>query len=121
MPEHLIPITSIYTDEQGESRFREIEIPLQDAGMIGRLSEIMPASGVIFRENKPDYDWDFHNTPRRQYLIMLDGEIEIETSGGEKRRFCGGDILLLEDTTGKGHRTRHIKQQIRRSVFIPLE
>jgi uncharacterized cupin superfamily protein len=34
--------------------------------------------------------------------VLLDGEIEIGTSTGEKRTFKGGDVLLVEDTTGKG-------------------
>ncbi len=114
-------ITRLISDAQGESRFETIEISLKDAGMIGKLSELFPASGIIFRENSLDYDWDFHNTPRRQYVILLDGEIEIETSSGEQRRFVGGDIILLEDTTGKGHRTRNIQRKIRRSLFITLE
>ena len=44
-------ITRIYTGEDEQSHFEEIEIPLFDQGDIGRLSEIFSASGVIFREN----------------------------------------------------------------------
>jgi hypothetical protein len=75
---------------------------------------------VIFRETDPDYDYDWHNAPQRQFLILLDSEIEIEVTSGEKRRFAGGDILLLEDTTGTGHRTRTVDGSLRRSVFIPI-
>ncbi len=46
----------------------------------------------------------------------------METSGlGDKRRFCGGDILLLDDTWGSGHRTRTTNGKLRRSVFIRLD
>ncbi|GIS37278.1 MAG: hypothetical protein Ct9H90mP9_3080 [Pseudomonadota bacterium] len=41
-------ITRIYTGEDEQSHFEEIEIPLFDQGDIGRLSEIFSASGVIF-------------------------------------------------------------------------
>ncbi len=51
---------------------------------------------------------------------MLDGEIEIEVSDGERRGFRGGDVLLVEDTTGKGHRTRTVDGRPRRSVFVTL-
>ncbi|MFQ5708129.1 MAG: hypothetical protein ACE5HO_11800, partial [bacterium] len=101
--------------------FGEIEIPLEEAGEIGRLSRKLPATGIIFRENDADYDYDWHGAPQRQYIILLDGEIEIEVSDGEKRRFCGGEILLLEDTTGKGHRTRVANKQPRRSIFVTIE
>jgi hypothetical protein len=111
-------VVKIYSDHNGDSNFEEIGIPLKDAGDIGKLSEALPATSVIFREVEPTYDYDFHTAPQRQYIILLDGEIEIETSLGEKRKFKGGDILLVEDTTGKGHRTRNLTPIERRSVFI---
>lgn len=114
-------VTRIYSDPTGESHFEEIAINLVDAGAIGRLSAPQPVASVIFRENDPGYDYDWHTAPRRQYIVLLDGEIEIEVSTGEKRRFAAGQILLVEDTTGKGHRTRHTRPQRRRSLFIPLE
>jgi quercetin dioxygenase-like cupin family protein len=113
-------ITRIYADAEGESHFGELEIALMDRGAIGSLSEEVSVTGVIFRENEPGYDYDWHTAPRRQFIVLLDGEIEIEVSAGDKRRFRGGDVLLVEDTTGKGHRTRHVIPQRRRSLFLPL-
>ncbi len=52
---------------------------------------------------------------------MLDGEIEIEVSDGEKHTFRGGDILLVEDVEGRGHRTRVINNKPRRSIFVTVE
>lgn len=112
--------TRIYSDADGNSHFEDVNVPLHDHGMVGFLSEDMGASAIQLRENKEDYDWDFHNAPSRQFVVLLDGEIEIETSGGEVRRFKGGDILLAEDTTGQGHRTKNITKQVRRSLFIKL-
>ena len=73
-----------------------------------------------FRENDSGYDYDWHHAPQRQLIVLLDGEIEIETSFGERRRFRGGEIILVEDTHGAGHRTRSITSGPRRSLFIPL-
>lgn len=114
-------ITRITTDVAGDSRFEDIEIPLHDGGEIGHLSESIGARGVIFRETDPDYDYDWHPAPRRQFIVLLDGAIEIEVGTGEKRSFSGGDILLVEDTTGRGHRTRTVDGRSRRSLFIPLK
>jgi len=37
---------------------------------------------------------------------MLEGELEVDTGDGEKRHFTAGEIMLFEDTTGQGHRSR---------------
>ncbi len=113
-------VTKVYTDENGDSRFGEVEIPLKDSGDIGFLSDLIPVEGIVFREVLPTYDFDFHNAPHRQYIIFLDGKIQIETSLGEKRTFGAGEILLMEDTHGKGHKTRNLLEQKRKSIFIRL-
>ncbi|HEX7757843.1 MAG TPA: hypothetical protein VF421_21015 [Niabella sp.] len=114
----MFTITRIYSDANGESRFEELEIPLNEKGDIGLLSDALETRKMIFREVPPGYDYDFHTAPQRQYIILLDGSIEIETSVGEKRVFNGGDILLVEDTEGKGHRTRNLIPETRKSIFI---
>jgi hypothetical protein len=116
----MFKITRIYNDAKGESFFEELTIPLNDAGAIGMLSESIRAKAVIFREVVPLYDYDFHTAPARQYIILLDGAIAIETSLGEKREFKAGDVLLVEDVTGKGHKTRNLHPFSRRSIFITL-
>jgi hypothetical protein len=116
----MFPLTRVYSDSNGDSRFEDLAIPLQDAGEIGRLSEGLPVSALIFREVEASYDYNFHKAPQKQYLVLIDGGVEIETSMGEKRQFRAGDILLLEDTEGKGHRTRNLELKKRRSVFITL-
>lgn len=116
----MIEITKVYSDKNGESRFEDIVMPLENNGEIGFLSDKIPVKELIFRKVKPSYDYDFHNAPQKQYIILLDGEIEIETSLGEKRTFKGGDILLMEDTHGKGHKTRNIRHTERKSIFIAL-
>lgn len=116
----IIKITRVYSDKNGESRFEDIEMPLRDDGEIGFLSDKIPVKEIIFRMVKPDFNYDFHNAPQKQYIILLDGEIEIETSMGEKGTFKGGDILLVEDTHGKGHKTRNIQNIERKSIFITL-
>lgn len=114
-------ITRLYTGSDGESRFEGVEIPLEDAGEIGRLSAPLPATGVIFRETDPDYDYDWHPAPQRQYIIMLEGELEVEAGDGEKRHFAPGDILLVEDTEGRGHRSRTTNNKVRKTIFVTLD
>ncbi len=114
-------ITRLYTGGDGESHFEDIEIALEDAGDIGALSELEEATGIIFRETGPDYDYDWHNAPRRQYIIMLEGAVDVEIGDGTVRRFGTGDVLLAEDTTGRGHISRAVDNQPRKSVFVTLD
>jgi hypothetical protein len=116
----MFTITRVYSDAEGDSRFEDISIPLTEEGALGKLSEGVPVKELLFREVAPEYDYDFHTAPQRQYIILLDGEIEIETSLGDKRTFKGGDVLLVEDVTGKGHKTRNLVTEKRRSILVTL-
>ncbi|MFC6095347.1 hypothetical protein ACFPVY_01710 [Flavobacterium qiangtangense] len=116
----MIQITRIYSDSNGESHFEDFEISLQNNGDIGFLSEDQAVKSIVFREVLPSYDYDFHNAPDRQYIILLDGGVEIESSLGQKRKFETGSILLVEDVTGKGHKTKNLEIKTRKSIFIKL-
>ena len=85
------------------------------------MSEMIAAKGVIFRESRSgEYFVDWHNAPRRQFVVNLSGEVEIEVSDGAIRRFGPGSILLAEDVTGKGHISRGVGTATRQTLFIPL-
>jgi hypothetical protein len=53
--------------------------------------------------------------------VNLTGSVEIETGDGTKRVLGPGDILLAEDTTGRGHISRAVRGAPRTSRFIPRE
>jgi EutQ-like cupin domain len=114
-------IKRIFSDSDGESHFEEFEVTLTDSGDIGMLAQLQEATGIIFRETPGDYDYPWHNTPRRQYVIILEGGVEITVSDGETRRFGGGDVVLLDDTSGKGHYSKAVNGEPRNSIFIPLK
>ena len=113
-------LTRVYAGPDGETHFEDVAIPLESKGAIGFLSEPHDVSSVIFRACEPGYDYDFHCAPRRQYLVILEGSAEITVSSGERREFGAGEVLLLEDTEGRGHRTRSTSEGVRRTLFIPL-
>ncbi|MEA1848133.1 hypothetical protein U9K52_04315 [Chryseobacterium sp. MHB01] len=113
-------ITRIFSDEEGESYFEDLEIPLIDQGEIGYLSENFEVKKLQFRKVSADYNYDFHHAPQKQFIVLLNGGVEIETSLGELRRFQTGEILLVEDTVGKGHKTRNLEKKERTSLFIHL-
>jgi hypothetical protein len=113
-------VTRIYSDDRGVSHFADVEIGLSDAGEIGHLSRAIDAKSIVFRKNDPGYDYDWHTAPARQFIVLLDGAIELEVSDGTRRVFRGGDVLLMEDVSGRGHRTRHVERSERRSIFVEL-
>ena len=114
-------ITRVYSGDDGESHFDELEIELVDRGAIGRISKLMSATGIVFRETDGHYNLDFHCAPRRQFVINLTGTVELETGDGSTRRLGPGDVLLAEDTSGRGHISRAIGDTPRRSIFVPLD
>ena len=99
--------TRIYADAKGETHLQDVEPEMKEAGNASTMSDLVAAKGVIFRDtSSEEYFIDWHNAPRRQFVVNLTGEVEITVSDGEKRRFGPGSILLAEDVTGKGHISR---------------
>ena len=113
-------ITRVYTGSDGKSHFEDVEIELLDKGPMGSISSLWSAKGVQFRKVSGDYDLDFHNAPRRQFVVNLTGAVEIEVGDGTKRQLGAGSILLAEDTEGQGHISRSINGEPRECLFIPL-
>ena len=114
-------VTRVYSDKNGDSQFEDVDIELFDNGEIGQISENIDVKSLQFRKVSTDYDYDFHHAPQRQYIVLLDGGVEITTSLGETRQFQTGEILLMEDTTGKGHKTKNLERRERTSIFIHLK
>ena len=114
-------VTRIYTGDDKRSHFEDIEVEIGSEILEGLISEIIPATGLIFRETGGDYDYDFHNAPRRQYIVNLDGAVEITVGSGEKRILGPGEVFLVEDTKGQGHISRAVDGKVRHSLFITLD
>ena len=114
-------VVRVYTGDDDRSHFEDVDIPLADTGSLGRISELIRGSGVMFREVDGDYDLDFHNAPRRQFVVNLTGSVDIGVGDGTVRRLGPGDILLAEDTEGEGHTSRAVDGQPRQCLFIPID
>jgi len=114
-------VHNLYVDDKGETHFRDIEIEWAEEGPAGKLSKRLPATGIIFREVQPTYDLDWHPAPRRQYIINLDAGVQITASDGEARIIAAGEVILVEDTTGKGHLSQAVDKKIRNCIFVPVE
>lgn len=109
-------LVRLYTGKDGQSHFEDLELPAQPLGR----SPLQPAKGISFTSFEPGHFMDWHPAPRRQYVITLAGQWEIEVGDGTKRRLGPGDVLLAEDVTGKGHTTRVVGRKTRLSATVPL-
>ena len=114
-------IHNLYTDAAGESHFRDIEVDWVEATATGKLSQRLPATGIMLRETTADFEDSWHRAPRRQYVISLAGGVEITVSDGEARQIGPGEIVLVEDTTGKGHKTKSSGATPRYTIFAPID
>ena len=110
----------IYASADGESHFEDLDIPLHEQPGGSEYSDLYPATGVIFRRSPADQFIDWHPAPRRQFVITLSGEAEVEASDGEVRQIGPGTIMLADDLTGRGHITRGRGIEERLSLFIPV-
>ena len=110
-----IMVTRLYTGPDGLTHAEDIEMK-----MTGATSEMIKATGVQFRRTPAGNFSDWHVGPRRQYIITLSGQGELEVAGGKKVSVGPGHIELIEDTTGKGHTTRVVGTEDRVSIAIPL-
>jgi hypothetical protein len=117
--------TCLYADADGESHFRDVEIEFRETDFAPpalplNASAFGPAMQYGFLTAPPGWYGDWHPTPRRQFLFYLAGQTEIRVSDGEVRSFGPGDILLLEDTTGKGHVSRVVGSEEALSAVVQL-
>lgn len=118
MPMH---IHNLYVDEDGETHFRDVDIEWSSESPSGKLTDRLPATGIIFRQVQPDYDLDWHPAPRRQYIINLDAGVRITASDGEARIIGAGEVILVEDVSGKGHLSQAVGGKLRHCIFVPID
>jgi len=115
--------TRLYTDEHGESHFEDVEIDLTVTEYAPpapplELSSITPANQFGFMNAPAGWASDWHPTSTRNIFFVLTGEWEVTAGDGETRRFTAGSVLLVEDTAGKGHRSRVISDSL--AVMVQL-
>ncbi|MBI2785516.1 MAG: hypothetical protein HYX60_04075 [Legionella longbeachae] len=113
-----IPYTILLTDKDGNSYFKEATEELNPA-KVGFTSHMIPTHNVFFGKG-PNKEQDWHNPAQKLFIIILSGVMQIETSHGEIKNFSPGDILLVKDLTGKGHKTRTLNGESVNYLAIPL-
>ncbi len=107
----------LYTGGDGQSHFEELDM---ESGFAA-FDKLQTATAVTFRRAESGNFQDWHTAPRRQYVITLQGQVEIGIAGGTVKAFAAGDVMLADDLTGQGHTTRAVGDSPRVYVTIPVE
>jgi len=109
-------IFRLYSGDDGASHMEELDLESSPD-----LTNLHTAQGVVFRASPPGRFSDWHNAPRRQYIITLSGGAEIGFRDGSIQRLGPGDVNLAEDITGSGHTTRVVGDEPRVTATIHLD
>jgi hypothetical protein len=117
--------TRLFADDTGESHFEDITVELvladfaPSAPPMG-VSSPLAATQSAFIGGPAGWTGDWHVSSARNLFVVLSGEWEIEASDGISRRFSSPDVLLAEDTSGKGHRSRVISPEDSLALVVQL-
>ncbi len=117
--------TRIYAGPDGESHFDDVTVALVAKDFapptpLLNVSAPIPAAQFVFITLPPGWYGQRHLAPRRQYWVQIAGQMDVEVGDGEVRRFNPGDVVLLDDVTGKGHVTRAVGRDEVRGIFVQL-
>lgn len=101
----------IYSTAEGESRVEAVDVAVTPVEFVPGeptvdLSSSSEVSRLMFVRLAPGWPGGWHPTPRRQFVVGISGAAEFQTTDGTAYLLQPGDVLLLEDTSGKGHHTR---------------
>jgi quercetin dioxygenase-like cupin family protein len=105
----------LYSGPDGQSHIEPIDLNRTPEWTSG-----LAAAQIAFRENPVGQFLDWHPAPRRQFVIILSGQLEIGLGDGSRHLFGPGAARLVEDTAGQGHTTRVYGNEPCLTVTVPL-
>jgi hypothetical protein len=91
----------LYTGSDGQSHIESVSVRAKPDWIRG-----LQTTAIQFCEHPVGMEEDWHQAPRRQFVIILSGQLEIGLGDGTRHVFGPGDARLVEDTTGRGHTTK---------------
>ena len=106
----------IYSKLSGESAIEVREVPMSGPRP---TSMTFQGGALFFRETHEGHVQYLHNAPRRQLIFLTSGLLELESSEGARHVCRPGDLIFAEDTKGKGHITRSLRD-VRGFVHVAM-
>ena len=71
-------IVRIYTGHDGQTHFEDLPLPAEESHNVA----LQAGANLVFRCFPADYWSDWHTAPRRQYIFILVGKMEIGIGDG---------------------------------------
>jgi hypothetical protein len=106
-------VIRVYSTPDGQSHLEDLVI----AESAGPVPVTQMTASVYAGSGARAPDW--HTAPRRQFAINMIGALEVEITDGTRRRIGAGDLVFLEDLTGKGHVTRALEPITNLFIHVP--
>jgi len=111
-----VQVIRIYSDAEGTARFEDVDLALGPVTFAPPAPDLetsapMAAHEALVLRFAPGWTGPAHPAPARQLMAFVRGALEVE-AGGEVRPVGAGDIVLLEDTVGTGHRTTALEETV---------
>ena len=122
-----LTVTLLETGADGFARFRDVALPLPQGTPASRLTALAPSGGWQLRRSPPGFASSFHCTGEPQWLVVLQGMMEIGLRDGSARTFGPGQFFYSGDTLPDGvafddavhgHRSRLIGDEPLVTMFV---
>ncbi|MFI4956532.1 MAG: hypothetical protein ACHQAX_04925 [Gammaproteobacteria bacterium] len=111
-----IHVLTTGADNKSHFSLETLETPNKEP--LGNYSIPFSSDCIQFREFEAGLLYPMHNAPRAQYIVYLEGSVQVRASGGETKTFTTGDILLAKDITGEGHES--LTMTAGRALIVPV-
>ena len=119
-----LPYATLYTGFDGKTHFKDEALPWHPVANLATeplyVTPLQDATHLGFLYGPVGRTADWHPTPRKQFVMVLTGSMEVEAGDGEKRTFTPGSVLLVTDVDGMGQKTRGVGDQAVLLVWVPL-
>jgi hypothetical protein len=118
----------IYAGDDGSSRFEDCELNGKLTEFASGIPPVLlsgpfACAGILFVESAwqlgDAFNWEAHVAPHKQWVIVTSGRFAVTVSDGTRKEVGPGSVILVEDTTGRGHLTTPVTGEVVCAV-IPI-
>ncbi|HLS16309.1 MAG TPA: hypothetical protein VK049_00565 [Paenalcaligenes sp.] len=119
----MVRCVRLFTNEVGQVQAQEGVLQYEAAERGDHTTQTLKAGQVFYQSTAAGSSADWHVDTARQFVITLQGHLVFETETGQSFEIQRGDILLTEETAGKGHRWRMVGDApwVRAYVTLPAD